>query len=284
MTIAAGFHCADGVVLCADTQQTIPDYLKTNVSKFLAMTNDIGGYRLILTGAGGENMIEMVWQSIMDRLLADRSNGDYGFIEQSIREVVCETAIQHVIPFPEEERPWFQLLIGVQMKSGGVALLKTENTTVSRVSGYTCVRSVAFAHHALGDFNCRRYGVCVVRPMAIQMLARVKDHDPNCGKKSEMAILYDDWTYHAPTEKYLATLDAHVRTIDRCATVVMRQGMMHRAPKNAVNECLGHLRKHIGLLQKFEMESCDDKCRLKPEHLVKEHMVWVEEGKSVGQP
>src|SRR5579872_2981153 len=33
MTIAAGFHCWDGIVLCADTQENVAEYLKRDQCK-----------------------------------------------------------------------------------------------------------------------------------------------------------------------------------------------------------------------------------------------------------
>ena len=38
MTIAAGFRCADGVLLCADSQLTIPAYLKFPEAKIISMS------------------------------------------------------------------------------------------------------------------------------------------------------------------------------------------------------------------------------------------------------
>lgn len=37
MTIAAGFRCSDGVLLCADSQLTIPQYLKMGEAKIISM-------------------------------------------------------------------------------------------------------------------------------------------------------------------------------------------------------------------------------------------------------
>jgi hypothetical protein len=40
MTIAAGFVCKDGVILCADTQETIPGYTKTDAQKLRSFECD----------------------------------------------------------------------------------------------------------------------------------------------------------------------------------------------------------------------------------------------------
>jgi 20S proteasome alpha/beta subunit len=44
MTIAAGFVCSDGIVLCADTQETITGYTKNSTEKI--RTGCINGYGL----------------------------------------------------------------------------------------------------------------------------------------------------------------------------------------------------------------------------------------------
>jgi hypothetical protein len=82
MTIAAGFQADGGVVLAADTQETIPDYLKTQTSKIAVFQRE-EQFRFALTGAGGSDMIEMIYQTIMDRFYEDRK-WDYITAEQII--------------------------------------------------------------------------------------------------------------------------------------------------------------------------------------------------------
>src|ERR1700722_7493702 len=50
VTVAAGYHCDDGVVLCADTQETIPGYTKTDANKLIAFPSD--SLNLVFAGAG----------------------------------------------------------------------------------------------------------------------------------------------------------------------------------------------------------------------------------------
>src|SRR5580700_3033622 len=62
VTIAAAFICSDGVVMCADTQETIPGYTKVDVTKI--RVNKTNGYALLITGAGDSHLIETAGQAI----------------------------------------------------------------------------------------------------------------------------------------------------------------------------------------------------------------------------
>ena len=58
MTIAAGFRFAQGVMLCADTQQTTPGVMKVNASKIV---------REDLTAKGGGQLVFALSGSVLMR-------------------------------------------------------------------------------------------------------------------------------------------------------------------------------------------------------------------------
>src|SRR6267378_1746109 len=67
MSYIAGFHCRDGIVMCADTLETYGDY-KNYVEK-LAVIED-RSYPLAIGGAGIEDLIDPFTQEVLERTKA----------------------------------------------------------------------------------------------------------------------------------------------------------------------------------------------------------------------
>ena len=76
MTIIAGFKCLDGIVVCADTQETVGNYSKRNVPKLrfeapIGAMKVLGGYSnvaLAVCGAGHgpfiDKLADEAWKSV----------------------------------------------------------------------------------------------------------------------------------------------------------------------------------------------------------------------------
>jgi len=281
MTIAARFRCRDGVVLCADTQETIPDYLKTSAPKLDSFQHD-HNYRLALTGAGESDMIDMVFQQLMRRLMVDQH--DYEFIERTIRDVIGETVREHVHPAPKEDRPWFHLLIAVQVKGQRVRLLKTTGTVVRQVVGFACVGGVAFAHDAVAGFDVGEMPMCVVRGLAIHVLQRVKHYDPNCGKRTQVTMLYDDWDVAYLSQRYIQEVEIYLSDIDVCLRDILQHSLAHRGTDSGMTEALEHLKKHAEEFQRIERERSDERCKLRDEFLVHPDTMIIPKKSDVASP
>lgn len=283
MTIAAGFRCADGVLICADTQETFPDYLKTYTSKISTFQHE-QDYRLALSGAGESDIIEMVFQEIVERLRVKQHDSE--FVERTIRDVVYDVTAKHVIPFPKEERPWFHLIIAVQANGARVRLFKTSGSVVRWDHSFACVGEVALAHYAVKDMEFPRLPMCVVRGFAVHMLKQVKDYSPNCGKYSEMVQLYDDWDFSLPSHHYLDRVEVELGVIDNCCRYLFSTALAHRGADSAVNEAWEHLQDHIKEFQAAERARTDDRCRLLEEYLLKRDvfpMAHKADAKSAGE-
>jgi len=65
MTLIGALPCLSGVVLLADRQETITDYAKWDVDKFRIVELQ-GQYRFLMTGAGDANIIDMVWERVVE--------------------------------------------------------------------------------------------------------------------------------------------------------------------------------------------------------------------------
>src|SRR5271157_3648330 len=88
MTIAAGYVCNSGIVLCADTQETIPGFTKTNANKLIAFPCPT--VTLVFAGAGDNaTQIDETAYEIAARVIAD-SPSDGAALRKCFRESLEE--------------------------------------------------------------------------------------------------------------------------------------------------------------------------------------------------
>ncbi len=123
MTIAAGFKCTDGLVLCSDTEYTWDSVLKLPGPKIY--THREPSFSLAFAGAGDVDFIRMAVQRIVNALKGQ--NPTFQQIEVCVQVIIKRIHQEHLYPFPgiTYERPTVELLIGIWTKEGGLELLKT---------------------------------------------------------------------------------------------------------------------------------------------------------------
>jgi hypothetical protein len=148
MTIAAGFVCLDGIVLCADTQEVISGYTKNNTDKIKLWKDS--GFGIGISGAGETELIEALSDQIRDSLIADYTRALVRFPDEClkiIQEVLLKffnTSISPWVSFPKDERPNMpELLILLGVSNDAVhyqCLFRTSGTTVRHIEpGADCL-------------------------------------------------------------------------------------------------------------------------------------------------
>jgi hypothetical protein len=122
VTIAAGILCSDGIVLCADTEQT--DYTgKYQREKVFNFDN-----KLLLTGAGTSDYIKLAFDKLCDSYRAMQPPNPAA-ARLMVEEVVLDISREHILPFfSEGQRPTFDLIIAMRCSDGSPVMVKTQNT------------------------------------------------------------------------------------------------------------------------------------------------------------
>src|SRR5262245_42820023 len=87
MTIAAGFVCRDGIVLCADSQEESSGF-KWPVKKLVIPRSMMGKTRMMIAGAGFGPAIDATTQKMLSRVCM--SMLDYEQILRAIGEILRE--------------------------------------------------------------------------------------------------------------------------------------------------------------------------------------------------
>ncbi len=191
VTIVAGFRCSAGIVLCADTQETIGNISKRNVPK-LRFEEAVFGSDLGVAFCGATNngafvdkLVDMAWTAAKHKQSIEEA---CGAIEVSIKDTHQEYGTIYQPGF----LPDVELIYGVKMQ-GESRLFYALGPAVNEKEEYC---TGGFGSY-MADFLAERmysYGLtvqqCVI--LAAYILFQTKEHVEGCGGKSHIAILRED--------------------------------------------------------------------------------------------
>ena len=181
MTIAAGFKCSDGFVLCADTEITFVDYYKENRAKLRA--SRLPNCDLYWAICGDIDFVNMLMGKIVEAV--EESPNDM----QEIRNEIERVCIDVSNAYPNHPQPQIPLLIH---ESGTVntKFVKLSGPIVSPVSDWVCVGSgQPLATHLIGDAYKRTMTMQRVCILAVYALTHVKHHAFGCGGASQIVMI-----------------------------------------------------------------------------------------------
>jgi hypothetical protein len=193
MTIAAGLRFDRGILLCADTQYSAEQ--KTQETKTFQI--DHHGARVVLALAGrsvyARRAVERIRQEITLLPATKLSKDD---LQTSIERALLHIFTTHVYIHPDwgtDGAPDFQFVAGIFSPGEGTFLMETEETIAAMVNDKICVGSGGY----LGDYLLNRMYLGPKQPLndaialATYILHEIKNHDLECGGKSEFIVLLD---------------------------------------------------------------------------------------------
>jgi 20S proteasome alpha/beta subunit len=199
VTVAAGYVCDEGVILCADTQETIPGYTKTDANKLLAF-NTGPGNNAVFAGAGNNAVqIDEAAYSIARKIQEDWPIKDKR-LHQSMKECLEELFPRHSYPRAEVE---VQLLMAVQ-SDAGAALFRIADCNFSPVTKNACIGTGVILGNQLLQ---RHYDNSVLLSdaavIAIYTLHHVKRWVDGCGGNTDIALV----PHHGGKISYMPSTD-----------------------------------------------------------------------------
>jgi 20S proteasome alpha/beta subunit len=188
MTIAAGFLCNDGIVICADREVTT-DYEKYEESKIFTINPDgaTTGPTVVIAGSGWLDFVKMTVDKIRERTLFVTHGYE---VKEILESTLLEVYEKHIHFYPDNPKPYFDLIVGIRDEKG-LTLLKTMRTSVNRIEDFTCMG----IGDTLANFLSRKLSpqddtVVEAALLAVQILDQVKTNVPGCGGQfSEVAVL-----------------------------------------------------------------------------------------------
>jgi 20S proteasome alpha/beta subunit len=188
MTIAAAFKFKDGILLCADTEQTQGE-LKYAESK-LIYANLQPSFSVVFAIAGSVRYATMAVQEIIADL--KQSDADHETAEVVIKARISKIYNELLYPHPRvgySDSPFFDLLIGIQAE-GTTRLLACSESSVSEIFGYECFGiGLTLAKYLIKPLYHEDMHQHSIEMLATRVLVHVKDNVAYCGKDSEFVIL-----------------------------------------------------------------------------------------------
>ncbi len=152
MTLIAGFNCFDGFVIAADTEI---EHGPTNFqnSKLQNYFSDRYGYTLIVGGAGSVSYFTMASQKIRDAV-AKLLSPTLATIRDAIDATISEVHDKYIFnnwKINADERPNFDLIIGVHDGDGGSVLLRSDDVALIEVQSCDFIGSGAYVAQLVAE-------------------------------------------------------------------------------------------------------------------------------------
>ena len=186
MSAAAGFVCADGIVLSADADAA-SGVARWEPRRILVQAR--GAYLAAVSGCGNHDLIRMA----ADQLARDLDeDDDLEGLWRTSEKLVNRLAKKYLFCYAEHdpERPQLQLLIAFRHETEGSLLLASDANRIARVDGCTFVGAGAELARATSSWLYEPSLPCaVVAPLAAQLLAWVRENVSGCGPTGRILSL-----------------------------------------------------------------------------------------------
>src|ERR1700682_2543982 len=179
MTVALGFLCHDGIVLCSDRQITKGE-MKYEEQKICGISGN--GYKIAFTYAGDPDQMKRVHQDF-NRKLNFRAPEPI-LVQSILEDLLLETHVR----LGEEMN--LECLCAVSSSDGTETLFRTNNKKVS--PGYQeClgVGESALIHYILGLLPEPVSQTHEASLLGIYLIVQVKRNTDGCGGRTDLAIL-----------------------------------------------------------------------------------------------
>lgn len=211
VTIAAGFKCTDGVVLCADTQETVGDYKKRNCAKITVKPSVNPVPPIKQPRAIGDPRPPEVVPPNPDLIVGFAGAGDSSFLEKLIDkawlrisqvatfEERCTALEEGVVEFyerfwpiyPDSMKPTAELLVGLWSPEE-FELFKVIGPLVTKVDGYASIGCGGAEADSLADrVYSKKLSLKSTSSVGIYVIKGVKEQVPYCGGDTHLLLMKD---------------------------------------------------------------------------------------------
>jgi 20S proteasome alpha/beta subunit len=181
MTIAAGYVCPDGLVLCADTEMTA----NVRHSGKKAWLMDSGGAAIAIVGAGDAVLIRLIRNRLFERIRASTTlRKAETIIEQTLKSIFED----HIDRDPSNELD-VSVIVGVR-RGTTCKLFEHSRTAVADVERFTATGSGAPVADYLSEvLLAPDVKVASAVTLASYVLQQCKKFAPYCGGESHVIIM-----------------------------------------------------------------------------------------------
>jgi 20S proteasome alpha/beta subunit len=239
VTIIAGFKGYDGIVLCADTQETVSGFKRKVPKLRVEPGKDGADLAVAFCGAGHgpfiDKVVNLAWEDAQTATSLDDACSE---IEKSIKTTHREFArIYQPGALPEIE-----LVFGVKMFHGS-RLFHAHGPTINERDYYSCGVGDYMADFLASRMYASHLDVRQLIILAAYILFQAKEYVEGCGGDSHIAVLHEDKESGMVASDYVDKLTELVNEADRmlaktlisCANIGLKRGELKKNLKNVVD-------------------------------------------------
>jgi hypothetical protein len=234
MTIAAGFQCTDGIVLCADTQETHRQILKVRIAKITRKPEiDYPGCdrKVLFSGAGDgafiDKLIHRAWKA------AQQADADIDSVALAIEDSIKATHQEYGQIYQPGYLPEVQLIYGLWVRGYPTRLFSSVQATVNPVESHECVGIGEVLARYIADrmFVQSTMPIRTAKILSIYLLEAAKEYVDGCGGGSVIEALHADGTTSSVDGDTLLWTSIYLRQLEAQMSAVML-----RAPDSEMSD------------------------------------------------
>lgn len=201
VTICAGFNCPEGIVLCADSEETVGDFLKRSQPKVViypAGKNLSGGdadeVRAVFACAGDGPFIDMMVEKLW-RKMASTEPAEENAVVEALEDELIAIHQRYWPLYDKSQRPEVEMLIALYTPWLGSpkespSLWRADGPVLRRVRTYDCIGYGTSLGKYIGD---RLYNGQIETDraalLAIYLLEQAKKSVQFCGGESQVVVM-----------------------------------------------------------------------------------------------
>lgn len=204
MTICAGMLCTDGIVLCADTLESVGS-VHRSVEKLIELpivSDALSAVVVCATDDGifADALIERISESL------NRCAGTFASARDAIENATLKycTQIWKALDTASQDKPMAHMLIGLKTVDD-LRLLELSTPTVRTIEAW---EFIGYGRE-LGIYKAGQYGLKdmptdTAAPIIAYIVDIVKDNVQFCGRSTSLAVLHVDGIVEHKSQDYIA--------------------------------------------------------------------------------
>jgi hypothetical protein len=265
VTIIAGFSCPEGVVVCADTQETVEGISKKHVTKvkvepsFMKLHELVTGSNLavVFAGSGEGPFTDMLTRKVWDAA-KDASASTLTEVCEEMEDEIKEVYREYKDIFPRGECPDVELIYGLKM-NGESRLFYARGPVVNQVDKY-CSGGIGYY---MADFLASRMPNTPTLHQAVILAAYIlfqaKEHVDGCGGESHIGILRNNGESGMIKRGRIEAITRLLDHVDRqLGEVLLAVGDLRPTSNASLGELENESMKVIDILRSHTMKEVKD--------------------------
>lgn len=269
MTIAAGFTCDDGVLICADT--LLSANFRQQGPKVFSWRDD--QVAVVVSGAGSYVLLRLAKEAIFRKLEGFRdAKKSFNIKHDVIEPVLASLYDDHIDKAPDRE--WsngygLNLLVGAWHRGSNAVLYESDRRACAVVDGFSCLGSGApVANYIASTLLSTTLPVMWGRIIAAYLIQQSKAYGEDCGGDTNIAILQNNGKLINVNKSALQAAELAANRIHEALGVVLftatrqkghdKYGKAFRVFRNAVKRTSSMVRlRHLAIDSGFHERICD---------------------------